>query len=78
MLTGTDTWEVELDSTRVVYAPGAIDRLGELARDLRLECVLVVTDAGIRTAGHFDRAREALEDASVEVCVYDGVAVNPG
>ncbi|MDX1390655.1 MAG: iron-containing alcohol dehydrogenase, partial [Acidobacteriota bacterium] len=78
MLTGTDTWEVELDSTRVVYAPRATDRLGELARDLDLRHVLVVTDAGIRAAGHSEHVRQVLENASIEVCIYDEVATNPG
>jgi alcohol dehydrogenase len=78
MLTGTSTWEVELDATRVVYAPRGLERLGEMTRDLGIGRALLVTDPGIRGAGHVERAVKTLETAGVRVCLFDGVRSNPG
>jgi alcohol dehydrogenase len=63
--------------TRVVFGVHAVDRLGELARDLGARRVLVVTDAGIVAAGHLERARKALEQSGREVVLYDRVKENP-
>jgi alcohol dehydrogenase len=41
--------------TRVIFGPGAIDRLGELARPLGTSALLV-SDPGIVVAGHVERA----------------------
>jgi alcohol dehydrogenase len=78
MLTGTSTWEVELDATRVVYDPGGLERLGAITRELGIGRALVVTDSGIRGAGHVERAVKILESAGVHVGVFDGVQPNPG
>ena len=53
--------------TRIVYGGNTIDRVGELARELRLRKVMLVTDAGIIKAGHVDRAQRALRG-----CWYPG------
>lgn len=63
--------------TRLVFGTGAVDRLGELARELGARRALVVTDPGIAAAGHLARARRALEAAGLEVAVYDGARENP-
>ena len=41
--------------TRVVFGAGTIDRVGELARTIGEQRVLLVTDPGIVAAGHVER-----------------------
>jgi alcohol dehydrogenase len=63
--------------TRVVFGPGTIGRLGELARELGDTRVLVVTDPGLKAAGHPQRAVASLKAAGLEVFVFDQVEENP-
>ncbi|MFM8735138.1 MAG: iron-containing alcohol dehydrogenase [Pirellulales bacterium] len=63
--------------TRLVVGPGAIARLGELARDLGATRALVVSDAGIVDAGHTAAGVEALEASGVASSVYSGFTENP-
>jgi alcohol dehydrogenase len=63
--------------TRVVFGPGTLSRLGELARELGDRRVLLVTDPGLEAAGHPQRAIASLLDAGLEVFVFDGVEQNP-
>jgi alcohol dehydrogenase len=63
--------------TRVVYGPGTLARLGELARELGAHRPLLVTDPGLEAAGHPQRALAALRDADLEPVVFDGVEENP-
>jgi alcohol dehydrogenase len=63
--------------TRVVFGAGTLTRLGELARELGDQCVLVVTDPGLEEAGHPQRAIASLLDAGLRVFVFDGVEQNP-
>ncbi len=62
---------------RLVAGEGALDQLGPLARELTDRCVMIVTDAGIRAAGHLDRAVAGLRDAGLESVVFDQVIENP-
>ena len=63
--------------TRLVFGSGTIDRLGPLARELGLSRPLLVTDRGLRDAGHVERALGQLGDAGVEVAVFDACEANP-
>src|SRR5437879_1218376 len=63
--------------TRVVFGPGSLNRLGELARELGDTRVLLVTDPGLKQAGHPQRAVESLRQAGLEVFLFDGVEPNP-
>jgi alcohol dehydrogenase len=62
---------------RVVFGPGTLERLGELARDLGGKRVLLVTDPGLERAGHPKRALASLRSAKLEVFTFDGVEENP-
>ena len=64
-------------ATRIVFGAGAIDRLGELARQYGATRVLVVTDPGIVRAGHLARAEESLRAAGLWHAVFDRVVENP-
>lgn len=72
-----ERFECDLGRTRIVSGAGEIDRLGELARAVGGKRALLVTDRGLRRAGHVDRARTALERAAVAVVVHDRVEQNP-
>jgi alcohol dehydrogenase len=63
--------------TRVVFGAGSLDRVGELARELGDSRVLLVTDPGIREAGHPQRAMGSLREAGLEVFLFDAVEQNP-
>lgn len=62
---------------RIVFAPGALARLGELVRELGGERVLLVTDPGLEAAGHPQRAVQFLRESNLAVSVFDGVEENP-
>ncbi|MDA1190112.1 MAG: iron-containing alcohol dehydrogenase, partial [Candidatus Poribacteria bacterium] len=64
-------------SSRVVFGENAIERLGELARELDASRALIVSDAGIVRAGIVERAQHSLKDAHLSVAVFDGVEENP-
>lgn len=63
--------------TRVVFGPGCMNRLGELAGELGDTRVLLVTDPGLEAAGHPQRAIASLREAGLEVHVFDRVEENP-
>lgn len=62
---------------RVVFAAGAIARLGEVVRELGGRRVLLVTDPGLEHAGHPQRAEASIRAAGLEVFTFDGVKENP-
>ena len=63
--------------TRIVFGPGKVDALGELAGELRARRVLLVSDPGIVAAGHAERGLAALRKAGIETQLFDGVDENP-
>src|SRR6266550_4018502 len=63
--------------TRVVYAAGAVARLGGLVRELGGTRVLLVTDPGLEAAGHPQRALVSLHKAGLESWVFSAVEENP-
>jgi alcohol dehydrogenase len=63
--------------TRLVFGPGMLAQVGDLASELGVRRVLLVTDKGIVAAGHLDRARIALEGSGRSVAIYDSVRENP-
>ncbi|QDT63483.1 iron-containing alcohol dehydrogenase [Calycomorphotria hydatis] len=64
-------------STRVIYGPGRLSRLGEIVRGLGGKTALVCTDSGVRNAGHLDRAVTALKAAEIEPVIFDDIHPNP-
>src|SRR5262245_924329 len=63
--------------TRVVFGDGALDRLGDLARELGFRRTLVVADRGLVAAGYAARAAAILEAASVESRLFHDFDSNP-
>jgi len=70
-------FETLFGSSRIVHGAQSLDRLGELTRDLGATRVLLVTDHGLREAGHVDRALAVLREASLVTVIYDGVESDP-
>jgi alcohol dehydrogenase len=63
--------------TRLVFGANTAERVGELAKGLGAQKVLLVTDAGIVTAGHAGKIQQAIEAAGLKVAVFDKVKENP-
>lgn len=63
--------------TRVIYGPGSIQHLGTLVSEFGGSRVLLVSDQGLKDAGHEQLAVRFLEEAGHHVSVYDDVTPNP-
>lgn len=63
--------------TRVVFGPGSIQRLGELALELNFKRCLLVADHGLLASGHVDEALAPLRAASIEVFPFHDFETNP-
>jgi alcohol dehydrogenase len=63
--------------TRVVFGPGALERLGELARELRFTRTLIVSDKGLLPTGVAERASAILAAAGIDTCVFHDFEPNP-
>ena len=61
--------------TRLVHGPGAINRLPRFFS--KNQKILVVTDAGLVSAGVVEQVTRILEKAAVAHVVFDGVLANP-
>jgi alcohol dehydrogenase len=63
--------------TRVVFGPGSVTRVGQLARDLGFHRILLVADPGIRDAGHAGTVSDHLTAEGLEVFRFEELGVNP-
>src|ERR1051325_7459573 len=63
--------------TRLVFGVNAVDRTGEIGRELGAKKVLLVTDPGIAAAGHEQHALKSLAADGVAAVVFDKVRENP-
>lgn len=63
--------------TRVIFGGGALERLGEVARELGFGRTLLVADTGLVACGHVERATKILTSAGIEVLPFHDFAVNP-
>jgi len=74
------TTSVKLDHkpfTTLIFGDNSLDQVGELAAEITKGRVLLVTDAGVRSTGHVDRAAKSLEASGLEVEIFDRVIENP-
>src|SRR4051794_34630601 len=62
---------------RIIFGPGHLNGIGDIARAEGATRVLLVSDPGITEAGHVERAVRSLYKADVPVRVYDGADQNP-
>ncbi len=63
--------------TRVVFGRGALDQLGELARELGFARTLLVADPGMVAVGYVDRATSVMNTARIDVFPFHDFAPNP-
>ncbi len=63
--------------TRIVFGPGSVDRVGEIALELGAKNPLIITDPGVRAAGHADLVIDSLTKAGLTAVVFDQVHENP-
>lgn len=63
--------------TRMVFGSGSISNLGQIAKELGGQRVMVVSDPGVVRAGHTTRGIQSLEDAGLTVTLFDGARENP-
>lgn len=66
-----------LQRTRLIFGQDSVDRLGELAAELGATRVLVVSDPGVVSAGHFQHGVNSLTRAGLRVSSFHGVHENP-
>ncbi len=64
-------------ATRVVFGAGKVSTLGEFARDLGAQRVLVASDPGVIAAGHTGRGIDSLTNVDLDFHLFDGVQENP-
>jgi len=64
-------------ATRVVFGPGSLSRIGELARDLGATRALVVSDPGVVATGHVERAERLLQAAGVDTLRFQDFTASP-
>jgi alcohol dehydrogenase len=74
---GGRRWEVELRPMRVRFGRGVLAQLGDLVKQLGGSRVLIVTDPGIRAAGHVDRAAASVAAAGMGRWIFDETGENP-
>lgn len=63
--------------TRLIFGPGSINQLGDLAKELAFHRTLLVADAGLVDAGHVSAAIESLSRAGIEVITFHDFDENP-
>ena len=63
--------------TRIVFGPGRMADLGQLAKELGCSRTLVVSDPGIVAAGHVARGIASLQSAGLSTSLFDAVHENP-
>src|SRR6185436_7366413 len=63
--------------TRLVFGVNAVERAGEIVRELGAKKVLLVTDPGIAAAGHEQHVLKSLATDGVKAVVFDKVRENP-
>jgi alcohol dehydrogenase len=70
-------WRAAVGGVEVVFGRGALETLGALGREVGGRRALLVSDPGVRAAGHVERAAAVLAAAGVAVQVFDAVGENP-
>jgi alcohol dehydrogenase class IV len=64
--------------TDVQFGYGSVHSLPNHVRSLKARSVFVVTDPGVRQAGIVDRVKTLLEQAAIDVTIYDQVTADSG
>ena len=68
---------LKFEVPEIIYGLGALGQIGQCAKRLGGERVLLVTDPGIAEAGWVDETIKHLEQEDLNYVVYDNVVTNP-
>ncbi|QSX32946.1 iron-containing alcohol dehydrogenase [Shewanella avicenniae] len=60
-----------------IFGVGARHRVGFYARNMQARKVLIVTDAGVISAGWLDDVKQDLAEAGIEYAIFSGLTENP-
>jgi alcohol dehydrogenase class IV len=71
-----ETWTFH-SAGQIVFGRNAVNQLGDIARRLRGQRVLIVTDAILERAGTLERVRKPLADAGLETAAFTGGEPEP-
>jgi len=63
--------------TRVLFGSGTLHRLGEMAQSCQASHALLVTDHGLKEAGHERAALDSLERAGIRTSLFEDVRPSP-
>jgi len=63
--------------TRVIFGAGVVNRLGELAQELKFQRTLLVADHGLVASEHVEEAVTPLQKAGVEIFRFHDFESNP-
>lgn len=63
--------------TRIVFGPGKIESIADLAKECGMTRILVVSDPGLVKAGHVERALNLLKAGGLEAECHTSVHQNP-
>lgn len=66
-----------VDASAIKFGPGALREVGDDARALGLKRVALYTDRLLSESSHVAQVRKALQEAGIDVAVYDEVRVEP-
>ncbi len=76
-MTRYDNDLLKFEVPEIIHGVGALSKIGDCARRLGGERVLLVTDPGIIDAGWIDESLKYLEKEDLKYTVYDNVVSNP-
>lgn len=68
---------LKFEIPEIIYGVGSLSQLGQCAKRLGGERVLLVTDPGIIDAGWVDESVKYLEKEDLKCVIYDNVVTNP-
>src|SRR5436305_8490958 len=71
-----ETWTFH-SAGQVIFGRNAVNRLGEVVKQLQTKRIIIVTDAILVKAGLVDRVRTPLTKNGVNLEVFDGGEVEP-
>ena len=66
-----------IGGSRVLFGRDSVDQVGRLTLEMGGSRILIITDPGVRAAGHVERAARSLQEVSLRCFVFDGVEENP-
>jgi alcohol dehydrogenase len=72
-----DDYLQKFEVPEIIHGPGALSKIGQCAKRLGGERILLVTDPGLVEAGWVDKAIKHLRTEDLRFVVYDNVVTNP-